>query len=232
MKKKKKQECPPLPGWMTTFSDLMALLLTFFVLLFSMSSISREKFIKFLETISMMWGIELKPAKLPPAVPTSPIVPEKLYPKVDQWSDVMIASAKAKELFQKKKIPVEEVKKTKELILRIPADFLYEEGSYVPRKEYIPLLKKVCEILKKLNLPIRIEGHTDNKPIYRYPLIVDNWDLSLLRAIYIEKLFVKWGFPENKISAAGYADTMPIAPNNSTEGRAKNRRVDFVIILH
>jgi chemotaxis protein MotB len=144
----------------------------------------------------------------------------------------MIASAKAKELFQKKKIPVEEVKKTKELILRIPADFLYEEGSYVPRKEYIPLLKKVCEILKKLNLPIRIEGHTDNKPIYRYPLIVDNWDLSLLRAIYIEKLFVKWGFPENKISAAGYADTMPIAPNNSTEGRAKNRRVDFVIILH
>ena len=232
MAKKKKEECPPLPMWMTTFSDLMSLLLTFFVLLFSMSSISREKFLKFLQTLEFMWGINIiKETKPPSAVQPGVEPPVKMYPKPEKWSDVESAAGEAKEAFQKAGIPVEDVKKAKELVLRIPADYLFDEGSYIPNPKYISLLKKVCKILTRLNVPIRIEGHTDSKPIYKYPLIVDNWDLSLLRAIYIAKLFTDWGFPEDKISAAGYADTEPIAPNTTPEGRAKNRRIDIVIFV-
>ncbi len=232
MAKKKKEECPPLPMWMTTFSDLMSLLLTFFVLLFSMSSISREKFLKFLQTLEFMWGINIvKETKPPSEVQTSIEPPIKMYPRSEKWSDVENAAGEAKEAFQKAGIPVKDIKKAKELVLRIPADYLFAEGSYVPNPKYIPLLKKVCKILTRLGAPIRIEGHTDSKPIYKYPLIVDNWDLSLLRAIYITKLFIKWGFPEDKISTAGYADTEPIAPNTTPEGRAKNRRIDIVIFV-
>jgi len=72
MARKKKEECPPLPIWMTTFSDLMSLLLTFFVLLFSMSSISREKFLKFIQTLEFMWGIEIIKQKAPPAPTATP----------------------------------------------------------------------------------------------------------------------------------------------------------------
>lgn len=232
MAKKKKQECPPLPMWMTTFSDLMSLLLTFFVLLFSMSSISKEKFLKFLQTLEFMWGINIIKERKPPSqVQTEVNPPVEMYPKPEKWSEVRNAVKKAKKTFSEAGIPVKEVKKSKEIILRLPADYLFDEGSYIPNSKYIPLLKKVCNILKRLHAPIRIEGHTDSKPIYRYPKIVDNWDLSLLRAIYLAKYFVEWGFPEDKLSVGGYADTEPIAPNNTPEGRAKNRRIDIVIFV-
>ncbi len=218
--------------WMTTFSDLMSLLLTFFVLLFSMSSLSREKFIKFLQTLEFMWGIEIIKQKKPPAAENPPISPPmELHPKPERWSDVAQAASEAKETLAKAGIKTEEIKRQKELILRLPADDLYEEGSYIPREKYIPLLKKVCNILTRLGYPIRIEGHTDSVPIYKYPVIVDNWDLSLLRAIYMAKYFVDWGFPEDKISAAGYADTEPVAPNRTPKDRAKNRRIDIVIFV-
>ena len=232
MARKKKEECPPVPIWLTTFSDLMSLLLTFFVLLFSMSSISKEKFLKFIKTLEIMWGISLtEELKLPSATPTPVPPPIKTYPKPEKWSDVENAASQAVKDFKKAGVPVEEIKRSKELIIRIPADYLFDEGSYIPNPKYLPLLKKVCDILKRLDKPIRIEGHTDSKPIYRYPKIVDNWDLSLFRALYVAKYFVKWGFPEDLLSLAGYADTEPVAPNNTPEGRAKNRRIDIVIFV-
>ncbi len=232
MARKKKEECPPLPIWMTTFSDLMSLLLTFFVLLFSMSSISREKFLKFIQTLEFMWGIEIIKQKAPPA-PTQPPVspPIETNPRTEKWSKALKAAEKARKILVKSGVPVESVQKEKEIVLRIPADNLFKEGSYLPQKEFLPLLKKVCGILKKLNLPIRIEGHTDSKPIYKYPKIIDNWDLSLLRAITVAKLFIQWQFPEDKISVAGFADTEPVAPNNTPQNRAKNRRIDIVIFV-
>ena len=232
MAKKKKEECPPLPMWMTTFSDLMSLLLTFFVLLFSMSSISREKFLKFLRTLEFMWGISIVKQKLPPAAETSPVKPPvPVYPKPEKWSEAENAAEQAKQILNKAGLKVEETKRKKELVIRIPADQLYEEGSYIPNPQYIPLLKKVCDILKRLKAPIRIEGHADSVPIFKYPVIVDNWDLSLLRAIYMAKYFVNWGFPEDKLSVAGYADTQPVAPNRTPKERAKNRRIDIVIFV-
>jgi chemotaxis protein MotB len=232
MARKKKEECPPLPIWMTTFSDLMSLLLTFFVLLFSMSSISREKFIKFIQTLEFMWGIEIIKQKTPPA-PTQPPVspPIQTNPKPEKWSSAIHAAEKARKLLAKSGIPAQSIQKEKEIVLRIPADNLFQESSYKPQREFIPLLKKICDILQKLKLPIRIEGHTDNKPIYKYPEIVDNWDLSLLRAITVAKQFITWGFPEDKISVAGYADTEPVAPNDTPQNRAKNRRIDIVIFV-
>ena len=232
MARKKKEECPPLPIWMTTFSDLMSLLLTFFVLLFSMSSISREKFLKFIQTLEFMWGIEIIKQKTPPA-PSQPAVnpPVETHSKIDRWSKAIEAAEQARQLLTKSGIKVKTLQKEKEIILRIPADELFKEGSYIPEREFLPLLRRVCAILKKLNMPIRIEGHTDNKPIYEYPKIVDNWDLSLLRAISIAKDFISWGFPKNKISVAGYADTEPIAPNDTPQNRAKNRRIDIVIFV-
>ena len=216
MARKKREECPPLPIWLTTFSDLMSLLLTFFVLLFSMSSISKEKFLKFLKTLEIMWGVNVTPQLKPPSQSQSVIAPPiQTYPKPEKWSDVENAASEAVLSFKRAGVPVGRVNKSKELIIRIPADYLFDEGAYIPNRKYMPLLKRVCEILKRLNKPIRIEGHTDSKPIYKYPLIVDNWDLSLLRAIYVAKYFIKWGFPEDKLSVAGYADTAPVAPNTT-----------------
>lgn len=231
MHSKKREECPRLPFWLTTFADLMSLLLTFFVLLFSMSTISEKKFLSILQTIKIMWGVNLETqiAPSPESAPIKPIQP--LYPKVEKWSAAEIGAAKAVKILKSAGLNVKFLIKDKKLVIRIPTDGLFNEGSYVPNTKYLPLLKKVCDILKKLNAPIRIEGHTDSLPIYKYPLIVDNWDLSLLRAVEVVKYFVNWGFPKDKISAAGYADTEPVAPNRTPQDRAKNRRIDIVIFV-
>jgi chemotaxis protein MotB len=232
MAKRKKRVCPPLPVWMTTFADMMSLLLTVFILLFSISSISHEKFVRFLRSLEFMWGISILKEKKPPPAIESPISPPvKMHPKPEKWSEAENAASEALKIFKKAGVPVVNIKKEKELVIRIPTNYLFKEGSYIPEKKYIPLLKDVCKKLKRLNLPIKIEGHTDSKPVYKYPLIVDNWDLSLLRAVYIAKYFISCGFPEDKISLAGYADTEPVAPNKTPEGRAKNRRVDIVILV-
>ena len=76
---------------------------------------------------------------------------------------------------------------------------------------------------------IRIEGHTDNVPIHN-SRFASNWDLSTARATTTVRLLIQdYDFRPERLAASGYAEYRPIATNNSAEGRAMNRRVDFVI---
>jgi chemotaxis protein MotB len=77
---------------------------------------------------------------------------------------------------------------------------------------------------------VRLEGHTDNVPIHtaRYR---SNWELSSARSVtMLEILTTRFQVPEGRLSVGGYAETIPIAPNDNDEGRAQNRRVDVVIL--
>jgi hypothetical protein len=77
---------------------------------------------------------------------------------------------------------------------------------------------------------MRIEGHTDNVPIHNYHFS-SNWELSVSRAAELVKLFIyRYNFALPRLSAAGYAELHPVVDNNSTDGRARNRRVDIVIL--
>ena len=77
---------------------------------------------------------------------------------------------------------------------------------------------------------MRIEGHTDNKPIHN-TRFSDNWDLSTSRATELVRLLIiKFGFEPERLSAAGYAEYHPVNTNDTPEARAQNRRVDIVIL--
>ncbi|MBI4873178.1 MAG: OmpA family protein [Acidobacteria bacterium] len=89
---------------------------------------------------------------------------------------------------------------------------------------------KVAESIQKLPNPVRLEGHTDPMPIHnaRYR---GNWDLSAARSIaMLELLSGRFGVPRQRLAIAGYADTAPVAANDTELGRARNRRVDIVIL--
>jgi chemotaxis protein MotB len=93
-----------------------------------------------------------------------------------------------------------------------------------------PSIEKISTVLKQLPNPVRLEGHTDSIPIST-PRFRSNWDLSAARAIaMMELLGDKFGVPRNKLAIAGYADTIPMQENNTDDGRARNRRVDVVIL--
>ncbi|MCX6352564.1 MAG: OmpA family protein [Bacteroidetes bacterium] len=108
---------------------------------------------------------------------------------------------------------------------------LFESGKYTINsngKEALLQLAKVLNDKKDVN--VLVEGHTDSIPYKGSGVIKDNWDLSVLRATEVVKIIINDGKVNgNRITAAGRADSQPIAPNSTKEGRAKNRRTEIIL---
>jgi len=109
------------------------------------------------------------------------------------------------------------------------AAFFPSGGSTVHESAYNSIAK-IAESIRQLPNPVRLEGHTDSVPIHN-ERFASNWDLSAARAIAMLQLFTDhFGIEREKFSVAGYADVVPIESNDTSEGRARNRRVDIVIL--
>jgi chemotaxis protein MotB len=107
---------------------------------------------------------------------------------------------------------------------------LFPSGEDVISPDALDGLEKVAAAMKKIPNPARLEGHTDSMPI-RTPRFHSNWELSAARSIALmEILSVRFGVPSGRLSISGYADTAPIDSNDTPEGRARNRRVDIVLL--
>ncbi len=110
----------------------------------------------------------------------------------------------------------------------------FASGSDVLQPNAIPVINRIAEKLKQVNKPglaLSIEGHTDDQKVSGANRFRDNWELSFFRAksvlAYLQAQSI---FPPDSLSVAGYAEFHPVAPNTSAEGRARNRRVDLVIM--
>jgi chemotaxis protein MotB len=107
---------------------------------------------------------------------------------------------------------------------------LFPSGEDVISSDAYESLAKVAAAIAKLPNPVRLEGHTDSRPI-KNSRFRSNWELSAGRSIaLLELLSTRFGAPRERISIAGYADNAPLASNDTEEGRARNRRVDIVIL--
>lgn len=113
--------------------------------------------------------------------------------------------------------------------VEIKTDILFPSGSAEIGTEAVAILAGIAEILKPLPSPIRVEGHTDNRPIST-PQFPSNWELSGARASRIVRLFESRGIAPGRMSVAGEGEYQPIADNSTTEGRNRNRRVTLVIL--
>jgi chemotaxis protein MotB len=112
--------------------------------------------------------------------------------------------------------------------LRQAAFFPSGEDTIAP--DTYPAIEKVADVVKLLPNKIRLEGHTDSIPIHN-GRFRSNWELSSARAVAMIELFrQRFGVDESRLSAGGYADTIPLDTNETPEGRAHNRRVDIVIL--
>jgi len=119
---------------------------------------------------------------------------------------------------------------TRGVIISVADKYFFESGSADLKEDSKRVLDKIAVALLKYPNMIRIEGHTDNVPIHneKFP---SNWELSAARAINVAKYFINnHNIQPERISTVGYSEYRPIASNNTPEGRAKNRRVDIVIL--
>jgi chemotaxis protein MotB len=203
-------------GWLMTFGDLMSLLLVMFVFIVAFASFEPERYSVSQET-QPAEGTGQQTAETPSLpVEPSPPVPEPLVeldPAFESLGDdVQISIQKGK------------------INLLIQDRILFAAGTANLTNEGLPVLDRIANLIKDKPYEVSIEGHTDNTPIrsIRYP---SNWELSTARAAAVLRHLIERGVPAERMRAIGYADTRPIAPNDSPASRAKNRRVELVLHL-
>jgi len=216
--RKKKEECKGVPAWLTSFSDLMSLLLTFFILLYSMSSLDVSKAMKFL---SYFQGEKAKSFKK-----ISIVKPVRAY-----TTDVALKVKKR----LKKILPIAayQIVVTKEYVMiRLFNRIIFKKNSFELTPDAKKALKQVAEVIKGLrgNFTVRVEGHTGTgSPIRKLPGVKDAWDLSIRRATTVVEYLTKCGVDPSKLSAVGYGDTRPLYTWKNPILQARNRRVEIFI---
>ncbi|NOX37644.1 MAG: OmpA family protein [Calditrichaeota bacterium] len=222
-------------GWIVTFSDLMSLLLTFFILLFSFASIEEQKFKELLESLRDAFGVQ----QIPEAGTREGLEMLKTDAEVKQIAVDELGGLVQKEMEEIKSQVEEFVLKNKlqgmvevktgdrGAVITISDVVIFPVGEAEFNPEAYPILEKMAELLKQFPYKVRVEGHTDNVPIRtaRYP---SNWELSTARAARIVRYFISKGIDPNRLSAEGFAHYRPVADNATPEGRARNRRVEIV----
>lgn len=116
--------------------------------------------------------------------------------------------------------------------ITIEDQLLFGDSSFNVGRDADDVLSKIAEVLKsEPSLEVMVEGHTDNRTIKKESYIVDNWDLSARRsAAVVRRLETQFDVPSEQLIVAGRSSYDPIAPNNSKENMAKNRRTQIVII--
>lgn len=209
---------------MITYSDMVTLLLTFFVLLISMSDINKIKFVRAVGSLRGALGV-LEAAEFK-EVSTVAFLSKNTF--FDERVQKVYEQIKSRIQDLKLNQEIEVVKDRGAVVLRLNSSILFPSGSSSLKPQAHPVLRNMAELIRPLEFDVRIEGHTDDTPVYNPDY--SNWDLSVDRAMSVLKFFAQNQLLVlDRLSAAGYGEQRPIAPNDTPENRAMNRRVDLYL---
>jgi len=218
--------------WLLTYADMITLLTAFFIMMYSMSVLNLSKFEQVAISIRSGFGGNLQNGgysvlNTSPGVGSKPsVLPEANFLGPAQMARQMRQFIKQSGLQQELR-----VKETRRgIVVSIVTDkVLFPKGQAEITPQAARLLDKVASLIEASRSHVRIEGHTDSLPIRtaKYP---SNWELSTARATTVVRYLIeKARISPRLLSASGYADSRPLAPNDTEAHRAMNRRVDLVI---
>jgi chemotaxis protein MotB len=240
-------------AWLTTYADAVTLLMAFFVLLYAMSEVDVIKFTAFLEGLRVPFGNAAGEGLLPetnglepdgsPIIPPAPALEasrertqelveavrhrQQANDQLDLVAAALTAALREQGLDQL----VEQRREERGLVVSIASDdVLFELGSTRIGAIGREVIAVVSETLDGFPNPIVVEGHTDDLPLMRAGYT--NWNLSTDRAVAVLSLMIeRHGLPSDRVAAAGYSEYHPLADNTTAGGRARNRRVDIVVLV-
>jgi len=257
MRRKRRAEEPVShERWLVSYADFITLLFAFFVVLYASSQVDKRKVGRLALSIQVAFqelGVfDTSNTKIPlsdsEAVPFTKVqVVENAERTTDMERFVQpmkglltpmtsgplndIQAELEKALAPEIRKHVVDVKPRREgLVVSLREIGFYESGSSTLRPSARDAIDRLAAILKPRTESLRVEGHTDNIPIHNLHFD-SNWELSTARASdLIKQLIDTYQFTPERLSAAGYAEYHPVASNDTAEGRARNRRVDIVIL--
>lgn len=229
--------------WLVSYADFITLLFAFFVVLFASSHADKQK----ARQVSASVKEALEQGHLPKAFverfgrrrpPETPDPTEATLEAAPQDSTLAALAELMPSLQSLTNSLAEEIESGKLSINMEPRGLVVslKEAAFFPpagdtiNSEAYPIIQKIADSAKQLTNKILLEGHTDSTPI-RNDRFRSNWDLSAARAIAMLNLMAeRFAVPRERMSVSGYAETVPVAENETAEGRRKNRRVDVVFL--
>lgn len=222
------EEIPSGGGWQIVFSGFVLILLCFFIMLSSFANMEKAKVLQFVESFSSSLSIMPGGSKL--------VKGERILP---DSRDLVDARSELADIHEQLRAWVEDeglaegmglVMTPAGLMIRFPDSLAFAVGSADLTGEAMRILGEIGSKIRGSGFPVRIEGHTDDVPIrtLRYP---SNWELSTARAISVLRFFSeRQGVAAERMTAMGFGAFRPLAPNESPEQRALNRRVDILLV--
>ena len=234
MAKHKHEEHENHERWLVSYADFITLLFAFFVVMYSISSVNVGKY----RTVSDSIKAALNPIVSPPSSPTpltlsankaaltAPDAPGSKEVAIRKLRNLVKGIKAAPQLAM---VRITE-KVNGDIVITIPDQVLFHSGEAAVRPEALRFLEGLGAAILELDRHTRVEGHTDNVPI-RTAQFPSNWELSATRAVMVVRVLSElYGVPAGHLAAMGLADTRPVTANLDAEQRAKNRRVEVVIL--
>lgn len=248
--KREPEKHPNHERWLVSYADFITLLFAVFVVLYAMSQTDKAKVEEVIKSIQDSFGVSSvgsspkinvipsRPVELLPAVkPEINITPNPRSARLQgrtraQEKDFrqIKSSIEAYLVKQGAQNKVSLTITRRGLIVSLKEAGFFESGQAQIKSSAYELINTIAEAMTQYDNPLRVEGHTDNIPIStsQFP---SNWELSTARASNgLKYLIQHFQVEPDKISATGYGEFRPVAENGTADGRAKNRRVDIVML--
>lgn len=224
-----------LERWLLTYSDLITLLMIFFVVMYSLSSINLNKFAQLANSLGLSLGsnyvigensgnslIDNSPISSNGGKNSNANLKGKNSDGVEQK---LLSYIESKHLSSYVTLYSDE----RGVVISLQEPLLFKLGSADVLPQNRKIIDNISQILKTIPNYIRVEGYTDDIPINNEKY-KSNWELSVARATNVIEILVEDGVNPERLIAVGYGQFKPVVPNTSEENRKKNRRVDIVIM--
>ena len=213
--------------WLLTYSDMITLLMIFFIVMYSMSQVDKNKFAAVAEQLSVVLGggsiVTTETAGQGGILKDMP--PTSLDNAMNQAQETLEKYIEENNLGSMARVYRDE----RGMVISLNEGLLFKSGSAEIDKNSKEVLMKVSGAIKKLPNYIRVEGFTDNVPI-KNSYFASNWELASQRAINVGQIMIDNGLIPELLSTVSYGEYRPLYPNDSDEHRSLNRRVDIIVM--
>lgn len=209
---------------MVSYADFVTLLFCFFTAMYAISNIDTSKLGKFVDSMRSAFNVEGARGNA-----VSVIEGVQIFIPADVEVESNVKDILGT-LVTDSKGSIDIKRDERGVVISVADKYFFESGTAGLKEGSREVLDKIASALLQHPNMIRVEGHTDNIPIHNgtFP---SNWELSASRAINVVKYFIDHhNMKPERISAIGYSENRPVATNDAPEGRAKNRRVDIVLL--
>ena len=221
--------------WLLTYSDLITLLFVLFVVMYAISTTDVRKFVALAQSVSAAFNADVMQGQQAISITSGQDTTVQQETSASGTSPVQSDLRAIKAALEDYAIgqglggEVEVGMAPQGIVIRLNDALLFSSGRAHLDDHALKLVNEVVDIIKPLPNQIRIEGNTDDQAPDGV-LYTSNWDLSTDRALAVLKAMVGMGMDPSRLSALGNAQYNPLAPDTDDASRAKNRRVDIVVI--